>query len=79
VSIQLPAGYTVDDLPDPVHLDVGFADYTSDVKTVGNTLVYTRQYVQKKLTLPASDYAQLQQLEGAIANDESNSAVLKKD
>ena len=79
VSIQLPPGYKVDDLPDPVHLDVGFADYTSDVKTVGNTLIYTRQYIQKKLTLPASDYAQLQQLESAIATDESNSAVLKKD
>ncbi len=79
VNIALPPGYKVDDLPDAVHLDVGFADYTSQVKTVGNTLVYTREYVQKQLTLPASDYGKLQQLESAIAADESNSAVLKKD
>lgn len=79
INIALPPGYTVDDLPDPVHVDLGFADYMSTVKAEGDVLHYTRKYVIKTLGLPASDYAKLRSLEDTIASDESNTVVLKKD
>jgi len=68
----------VEDLPDPVNVNLGFADYTSKVQAEGNVLHYTRKYVIKKLSLPASDYAKLRSLEATISEDESNTVVLKK-
>ncbi len=77
-DVKIPAGYTVDEVPDPVDLDTDFASYRSQVKVDGNTLHYSREYVLKKLSLDAGQYADLQKFEGEINADENRSAVLKK-
>ena len=77
-SIQLPDGYTVDEMPDPVKFDLDFASYHSSSKLDGKTLHYTRTYTVREVTLPASRYSDLQKLAGVIASDEQSSAVLKK-
>lgn len=77
-DVSIPAGYTVDDVPDPVNLDVGFATYHSEVKAQGNVLHYQREYVLKQVTLPAADYPALRKLEATITTDENSDAVLKK-
>jgi hypothetical protein len=77
-DVKIPAGYTVDDVPDPVNLDVGFATYHSEVKAQGDTLHYTRQYVLKKVELTPDQYGALRKLEGQITSDENSNAVLKK-
>ncbi len=77
-TIELPPGYAVDELPDPVKIDVGFAAYQSSSQVVGNSLHYTRTYTVRELTLPASRYADVQKLATAIDLDEQNHAVLKK-
>lgn len=77
-SIEIPDGYSVDEIPDPVKLDLGFAAYQSDVQVTGNTLHYKRTYTIRQITLPADRYADVQKLAGAIAADEASSAVLKK-
>lgn len=77
-SIEIPAGFVVDEIPDPVKLDLGFAAYQSAVEVKGNMLRYTRTYTVRQVTLPANRYAELQQLAGVIAGDEENRAVLKK-
>jgi hypothetical protein len=77
-SIQLPPGYVVDDLPDPVKIDVGFASYQSSSKLEGNTLHYARTFTVREVTLPAEKYADLQKLAETISTDEQNRAVLKK-
>jgi len=77
-DVKIPAGYTVDDVPDPVNVDVGFATYHSEVKAQGDTLHYTRQYVLKKVELAPDQYVTLRKLEGQITADENSDAVLKK-
>jgi hypothetical protein len=77
-SIELPPGYTVDELPDPVKLDMGFAAYESSSVLTGNTLHYTRTYTVRDVELPANRYADLQKLAAVIDADEKNSAVFKK-
>lgn len=77
-DVNLPTGYVVDDLPNPVSIDVGFATYKSEVKADDKALHYSREYVVKELQLPADRYAELRRLEGTIRADEENSAVLKK-
>jgi hypothetical protein len=77
-SIELPAGYVVDEMPQPVSLDLGFASYQSSSRLDGNVLHYSRTYTVRELTLPAERYGELQKLAGVIAADEQSSAVLKK-
>ncbi len=77
-DIDLPDGYGVDELPDPVKADFGFATYESSTVLHGHTLHYSRTYTQKAVTLPAAQYSELQHLTGVIAADEQNRAILKR-
>jgi hypothetical protein len=77
-DIELPAGYVVDELPDPVKIDVGFASYVSATELHGRVLHYSRTYTVKQITVPATKYAQVQQLAAAIAADEDSQAILKR-
>lgn len=77
-DVRIPAGYAIDEVPDPVNMDVGFASYRSEVKVDGDTLHYSREYVLKKLGLDADQYAALKKFEAEVNTDENRSAVLKK-
>jgi Domain of Unknown Function with PDB structure (DUF3857)/Transglutaminase-like superfamily len=77
-TIALPAGYAVDEIPDPVKLDLGFASYESSSSVKDNVLHYTRTYTVREVTLPADKYPEVQKLAGVIAADEQRNAVLKK-
>lgn len=77
-DITLPEGYAVDELPDPVDADFGFASYKSSTEVHGRTLHYSRTYTQRQLTVPPYKYGEVQKLAGIIAADESSSAVLKR-
>ncbi len=77
-DVKIPAGYIVDDLPDPVDVDTDFASYHSTVKASGDLLHYTREYVVKKVELSPDEYSQLRDLESKIYTDENQNAILKK-
>jgi hypothetical protein len=77
-DIELPAGYSVDEVPEPVKIDMGFASYESAIQSKGNTLHYSRTFTVREIVLPADRYADLQKLSGIIANDEQGLVVLKK-
>ncbi|WP_433972778.1 DUF3857 domain-containing transglutaminase family protein [Tunturiibacter lichenicola] len=77
-AIELPSGYAVDEIPDPIKLDLGFASYESSSSVKENILHYTRTYTVREVTLPSDRYDDVQKLAGVIAADEQNNAVLKK-
>lgn len=77
-DVKIPAGYSIDDLPEPVQEDTPFASYRSTIKAEGNVLHYSREYIVKQLQVSASDYPELLKFEGRIYADENRSAVLKK-
>jgi transglutaminase-like putative cysteine protease len=77
-EIQLPPGYTVDDLPDPKQVDVGFASYKSKIESSGSTIHYSREYVVTDPYIGTERLADLHKLENAIYDDEAATAVLKK-
>jgi hypothetical protein len=77
-DIALPDGYVVDELPDPVKEDFGFAAYESKTEVRGNSLHYSRTYTVREVTLPPEKYSELQKLAGVIAADEDSRAVLKR-
>jgi len=77
-DIAIPAGYTVDETPDPVDLDLDFASYHSKVSTKGSLLHYEREYVVRQVEIPPDKAADFRRFESAILADEKNAAVLKK-
>jgi hypothetical protein len=77
-DIQLPAGYVVDELPDPVNADFGFASYQSSTQLHGRTLHYSRTFTLRQVSLPADKYTDLQHLAGVIAADEDSRVILKR-
>lgn len=77
-DIELPKGYVVDDIPDPVKIDVGFATYESKIEMIGPKLRYWRQYTVRELTIPPQKYDDWTKLQGVIGADETAVAVLKR-
>jgi Domain of Unknown Function with PDB structure (DUF3857)/Transglutaminase-like superfamily len=76
-EITMPAGYEVDDLPQPVSADFGFASYHSKAEVSGNVLRYARTFEVKEPSVPLAKIEDLKKLYRIIANDERNTAVLK--
>ena len=76
-EITLPAGYEVDDLPPPVDVDYGYANYHSKTDLTGNVIHYTRTFEVKDLSVPVTKAEELKKFYRIIANDERNTAVLK--
>lgn len=77
-TIELPDGYGVDELPETVKIDLGFASYESATEAKGNLLHYSRTLTVREVALPADRYADLQKLSGVISKDEQSLAILKK-
>ena len=77
-TIELPEGYAMDEIPDPVKLDMGFAAYQSSAEVKGHTLHYTRTYVVREVSVPANRYEDVQKLATVISTDENSRAVFKK-
>lgn len=77
-DIDLPIDLVVDDSPEPVKIDVGFASYESKVTVQGSRLTYWRRYIVRDLSVPADKYGDWMKLEGTIGADESAVAILKR-
>jgi hypothetical protein len=77
-TIRFPAAYTVEDLPDPVNLDFGFATYSSRTESKGNELHFVRDFQLKQAELSTDQYAKLRDLMNQIQTDESSPVMLKK-
>jgi hypothetical protein len=77
-DITLPAGYVVDETPDPVDVDMDFASYHASATAKGNVLHYEMVYTVRQVEIPADRAADFRKLESAILSDEKGTAVLKK-
>jgi Domain of Unknown Function with PDB structure (DUF3857)/Transglutaminase-like superfamily len=77
-DITLPAGYVVDETPDPVDIDMDFASYHASATAKGNVLHYEMVYTVRQVEIPANRAADFRKFELAILSDEKGTAVLKK-
>jgi len=77
-DIAIPDGYVIDDIPNPVNVDMDFASYHSSVSAQGRVLHYESEYVVRDIEIPAGKAAAFRLLESAILTNEKGAAVLKK-
>ena len=78
-EIELPAGYSMEELPRPAQLDVGFASYESRMEIDGNVLRYSREYTVREPIVSPEKFEALRRLDGAITGDEQSRAILQKE
>jgi hypothetical protein len=57
VSVKLPAGFLVDEMPDPVKLETSFGSYVTTYEVKDGKLLFTRKLVQRAATIPVEQYA----------------------
>jgi hypothetical protein len=57
VSVKLPVGFVVDEMPDPVKLETSFGFYATTYEVKDGQLLFTRKLVQRAATIPVDGYA----------------------
>ncbi|HTV57585.1 MAG TPA: DUF3857 and transglutaminase domain-containing protein [Verrucomicrobiae bacterium] len=77
-DFTLPAGYTVDELPQPVKAECEYGSYQSHVEVTGNTLEYKRTYEINSIVVPTAKLPEVRDFFQEIAADEKSSVILKK-
>lgn len=78
LSLKLPAGFAVDELPDAVKLDTTFGSYATNYEVKDGHLVFTRKLVQKAGTIPVEQYAAVRTFFEKIRAAEQSPVVLAK-
>ena len=78
VTVQLPAGFAVDEMPDPVKLETSFGSYKTSYEVVNGELVFKRQLSQKATTIPAAQYDVVRKFYESIRAAENAPVVLAR-
>ena len=77
-EIELPKEYSVEDVPDPVKVDAGFASYESKIEVQGLKLRYSREFVRRDVFIGPERTEELRKFLGTIGADEAAVVVLKR-
>jgi hypothetical protein len=77
-EFELPQEYSVDDLPEPVNVDMGFAAYHSKFEVAGNKLRYSREFIRHEVLLPPQRTEELRKMQAIIGADQNAAVVLKR-
>jgi hypothetical protein len=77
-EIELPKEYAVEDVPDPVKVDAGFATYQSKVEVEGSKVRYSREFVRRDVLIGPEHTEELRKFLGTIGADEAAVVVLKR-
>ena len=78
VNVQLPAGFTVDEVPDAVKIETPFGSYVTSYEVKDNKLVFKRKLSQQATTIAASDYEMVRKFYESIRAAENAPVVLAK-
>jgi hypothetical protein len=75
---KLPAGFDVDEVPEPVKIDSDFGSYAASYEVREGQLLYTRKLVQRAATIPADKYADVRAFFGRVRASEDAPVVLAR-
>ncbi|MFN0101574.1 MAG: DUF3857 domain-containing protein [Bryobacteraceae bacterium] len=77
-TVDLPAGFVVDEAPEPIKLDTPFGTFEGSSSTKDGKLVVTRRLDLKHTEVAAADYVKLRDFLSAVAGHQNAVAVLVK-
>jgi hypothetical protein len=76
VKIKLPAGFTVDEIPDAVKLETPFGKYDASYTINGDNVVFTRSLKLNRYTVAAENYGSIRDFFGRVQAAEQSPVVL---
>ncbi len=77
-TIEIPAGYAIDDMPDSTKAESSFGTYESHIEKSGSKIIYKRTFINRALEVPTDKIAEFRAFQNRIAEDENAVVVLKK-
>ena len=77
-EFELPKDYRVEDTPEPVKIDAGFAAYQSKTEVQGAKVRYWRELVWRDVRIAPEKSEELRHFLSAVGADESGVMVLKR-
>lgn len=78
VRVKLPAGFEVDELPDPLKLETPFGIYTTNYTVRDGQLIFTRTLTVRALTVPVEKYNDVRSFFARIRAADQAPVVLAK-
>ncbi len=78
VRVKLPAGFEVDELPDPLKLDASFGSYSTTYAVKDGELIFTRTLAQRAGTIPVAQYQSVRSFYERIRAAEMSPVVLAR-
>ena len=78
VRVQLPDGFEVDEVPDPIKLDTSFGSYATTYEVKNGQLVFSRKLVQHAATIPVEQYTSVRSFFEKIRAAEQSPVVLAR-
>lgn len=78
VHVKLPAGFTVDELPDAANFSAPFGKFTATYKVENGELLFTEQLDVSAATIPAARYGEVKDFFEHVAGAEQAPLVLIK-
>jgi hypothetical protein len=78
VTVKLPAGFDVDELPDSVKLDTSFGSYKTTYDVKNGELIFTRALAQRAVTIPSDQYQSVRSFYQKMRAAEQSPVVLAK-
>jgi len=78
VRVKLPAGFEVDELPDPLKLDASFGSYSTTYAVKDGELIFTRTLAQRAGTIPVAQYQVVRSFFERIRAAEMSPVVLAR-
>ena len=76
--IKLPAGWDLDELPNPVKLETAFGSYQTTYEVKNGVLIFTRAMSIRAATIPADQYESVRKFYERIRSAEQSPVVLAK-
>lgn len=76
VQVELPKGFKVDEMPDPVSLSLPFGSYETTYEVKDGKLHFSRRLTTKRITLPVDKYDDVQKFFARIRDAEHSPVVL---
>ena len=77
-KVQLPSGFAVDEVPDPVKIQTAFGSYVTSYEVKGSELVFKRQLSQQATTIAPADYETVRKFFESIRAAENAPVVLAR-
>ena len=75
-TFNLPAGFTVDEMPNPVSLQTAFGKYATTYEVKDNKLIFTRSLTMSRSTVAVERYKDVRDFFTSMLNAEQSPVVL---